>query len=240
MFAALALRHSGRTLGHALENVRVVAADRRHVAIVLMWISWALTPYAWQTLRKRYWSASRAAFGVERAARVAQLCNALLFLWNGHYVSLYARVWRVRMAVATRGARRNAAFGALNRELVWQGVTELLLVLAPLVDLRRLAALAKRYLGAAKPPPASAAAARPSKLERELWTSRALERAALDSTELQAAPSSSSSEPCMYCGETVLQRAVLHCCSDAHACYWCAASERRLGGACPRCSTPLV
>jgi hypothetical protein len=55
------------------------------------------------------------------------------------------------MAVATRGARRNAAFGALNRELVWQGVTELLLVLAPFVDLRRVAALAKRWLGAAVP-----------------------------------------------------------------------------------------
>lgn len=236
MFAALALRHSGRTLGHALENVRVLAADRRHVAIAMMWISWALTPYAWQTLRKRYWSASSTAFGVERAARVAQLCNALLFLWNGHYISLYARVWRVRMAVATRGARRNAAFGALNRELVWQGVTELLLVLAPLVDLRRVAALAKRWLGAAVP---AATPTRPSKLERELWTKRALERAALDSSELQAASSSSSSEPCMYCGEMVLQRAVLHCCNDAHACYWCAASEQRLGGVCPRCSTPL-
>jgi hypothetical protein len=223
-------------LGHALENVRVLAADRRHVAIAMMWISWALTPYAWQTLRKRYWSASSTAFGVERAARVAQLCNALLFLWNGHYISLYARVWRVRMAVATRGARRNAAFGALNRELVWQGVTELLLVLAPLVDLRRVAALAKRWLGAAVP---AATPTRPSKLERELWTKRALERAALDSSELQAASSSSSSEPCMYCGEMVLQRAVLHCCNDAHACYWCAASEQRLGGVCPRCSTPL-
>jgi hypothetical protein len=219
-----------------LENVRVVAVDRRHVAIVMMWISWALTPYAWQTLRKRYWAASSAAFGVERAARVAQLCNALLFLWNGHYVSLYARVWRVRMAVATRGARRNAVFGALNRELVWQGVTELLLVLAPLVDLRRLAALVKRWLGSAVAAPKPT---RPSKLERELWTMRAIERAAVDGSELQPATSSSSSEPCMYCDEMVLQRAVLHCCTDAHACYWCVASERRLGGMCPRCSTPL-
>lgn len=205
-----------------------------------MWISWALTPYAWQALRKRYLSSSRAAFGVERAARIAQLCNALLFLWNGHYVSLYARVWRVRMAAARQGVRRNAAFGALNRELVWQGVTELLLVLAPLVDLRRLAALAKRWLGGAVAPDAAAARPpRPSKEQREQWTARAVALAADDNSELQLAASSSSSELCMYCGETVLQRAVLQCCADAMACYWCAASERRLGGACARCQAPL-
>lgn len=60
-----------------------------------------------------------------------------------------------------------------------------------------------------------------------------------DAELLRLAASSSSSVPCMFCGETVLSRAALTCCSDAMACYWCASSERRLGGVCVRCHKPL-
>lgn len=194
--------------------------------VLMMWLSWALTPYVWHVARARWLDAGRASAAqkIERALGVASLLNALAFLWTGEYATLYARVWRVRLGAARRGAVRNVAAMGLwhgSRELVWQGATELLLTLAPLVDLRRLAALARRRLAPA-PAPAAAPAARPA----------ALDDAPAD---IRVGASSSASELCMFCNELVLQRAALTCCRDAMACYWCACAERRVGGVCVRC-----
>jgi len=218
------VRNGARTLGQRVENL-AAPSPQRHRSVVLMWLSWALTPYAWHVARTRWLDRARAAAAaalhIERAVAVAALLNALAFLWSGHYATLYARLWRVRLRAARRGALRNVAAMGLwhgSRELVWQAATELLLTLAPLVDLRRLAASVARRLAT------SSSASTPADSDHDDARRR-----------IGVGASSSASERCMFCNELVLQRAALTCCRDAMACYWCACAERRIGGLCLRC-----
>jgi hypothetical protein len=238
LISAFALRHDARTLGQRLENVTPVARHGK-AAVWLMWIAWTVTPYAWQRLvrgRRQRAEATTAASLIERALTVASLLNTLAFLWHGRYATLYARLFGVRLVAKQRGAIRNAASMGMwmhQRELVWQGATELLLTLAPVLDLRRIAVLLKRFF--------SGAGNRQSDDDDDDGDINNNKRSSLpiDDDQIDVSASSSSSEPCMFCGQVVLQRAALKCCRDAMACYWCACSERRLGGACVRCGTTI-
>jgi hypothetical protein len=229
LIAAFALRHDARTLGQRLENVTPIAR-RGKSAVWLMWLAWTVTPYVWQRVLKERARAHAATSSAlfERVLTVASLLNTLAFLWHGRYATLYARLFGVRLVAKRRGAVRNVASMGLwmnQRELVWQGATELLLTLAPVVDLRRIGALLRRYWAGGD--------------KRIVDTTTMTTTTTNADHDVDVSASSSSSEPCMFCGQVVLQRAVLRCCSDAMACYWCVCSERRLGGSCTHCGKPV-
>jgi hypothetical protein len=240
LISAFALRHDARTLGQRLENVAPLARHGK-AAVWLMWIAWTVTPYAWQRLvrdRRQRADTTTAAALIERALTVASLLNTLAFLWHGRYATLYARLFGVRLVAKQRGAIRNAASTGMwmhQRELVWQGATELLLTLAPVLDLRRIAVLLKRYFGGAGNRQSD-----DDDDDHDNNNNNDDDTTSLPiDDQIDVSASSSSSEPCMFCGQVVLQRAALKCCRDAMACYWCACSERRLGGACARCGTTI-
>ncbi|KAG2494254.1 hypothetical protein HYH03_007609 [Edaphochlamys debaryana] len=121
-------------------------------------------PYAWTRLcrtaeagewadagegswRRRAWGAMRRA---ETALQVAALANSWVFLVRGDYRSLLERLVGARLVWRQAAMTRIISFEYLNRQLVWQQLSEALLALLPLLDL----AAVQRALLRALPRPA--------------------------------------------------------------------------------------
>ena len=81
----------------------------------------------------------------QRLWGLAALVNFGLFLWNSRYRTITDRVLGMRLVYANRALHRHVSFEFLNRQLVWNALTEFLLFLLPLVRpqrvLRRIAQL---------------------------------------------------------------------------------------------------
>ncbi|KAG2422371.1 hypothetical protein HXX76_016096 [Chlamydomonas incerta] len=109
-------------------------------------------PYAWARLcraahagewaeaeegswRRRVWGAMRQAEG---AVAAAALANSWLFLVRGDYRTLLERLLGCRLVWRQAAMSRIISFEYLNRQLVWQELSEALLLLLPMVDLARL------------------------------------------------------------------------------------------------------
>jgi peroxin-2 len=94
----------------------------------------------------------RAAPRLETAVRVATLLNLLAFLRRGVYRTLLERALSARLVPERPCAPRSVSFEYLNRQLVWQELSEFVLFVLPLLDARRLRAGVRRWL----PRPAAA------------------------------------------------------------------------------------
>jgi len=81
----------------------------------------------------------------QRLWGLAALVNFGLFLWNSRYRTITDRVLGMRLVYANRALHRHVSFEFLNRQLVWNALTEFLLFLLPLLRpqrvLRRIAQL---------------------------------------------------------------------------------------------------
>ncbi len=80
----------------------------------------------------------------EAAWRCASVLNFLAFLWQGSYPHLAERLLGLRMRAISANVSRSVAFDFMNRQLVWQGLTEFLLFFAPLVSFARVQKLFRR------------------------------------------------------------------------------------------------
>ncbi|PKI85073.1 Pex2p [Malassezia vespertilionis] len=74
----------------------------------------------------------------QRAWNILSFVNFALFLWNGRYRTIAARMLGMRLVYANRTLNRNVSFEFLNRQLVWNAFTEFLLFLLPLIRPRWL------------------------------------------------------------------------------------------------------
>jgi peroxin-2 len=90
----------------------------------------------------------QAAPSLETAWRMAALLNLLAFLRRGVYRSLLERLVGARLVTERPCAPRSVSFEYLNRQLVWQELSEFVLFVLPLLDARqaRLRAAARRWL----------------------------------------------------------------------------------------------
>lgn len=149
---------SGVTVGQELQNVRYSALSRSQ--------KWALfgmlvaCPYVWarldeMSLRERWaeqeessWKAwlYRWRSRIDRAMRVARSLNVIFFLWTGRYPRLPDRLARAGLEHISQRRGRAVAFDFMNRQLVWQGVTDFLLFFAPLIDFRRIEKLFRKAM----------------------------------------------------------------------------------------------
>ncbi|CAG9465536.1 unnamed protein product [Pedinophyceae sp. YPF-701] len=77
----------------------------------------------WRTLR---W--------LERAVRVLSAVNFIAFLYEGRYPTLETRLLRARLMPTRIGAPRAITFQFLNRQLVWEELSALVLAILPLID----------------------------------------------------------------------------------------------------------
>lgn len=109
--------------------------------------------YARLLPRLRTLSLNQVAHTTERLTEMAQrllvalsFLNLSAFLINGKYRSLADRVLGIRLVYANRSAVRNVSFEFLNRQLVWQALTEFLVFLLPLLRAKRVARRVRRIV----------------------------------------------------------------------------------------------
>ncbi|CEM02522.1 unnamed protein product [Vitrella brassicaformis CCMP3155] len=81
---------------------------------------------------------------VERAYEAATLVNLVVFLKAGVYRSVADRLLRLRMHHVDPTLPRQISFELMDRQLYWHSFTDLLLVVTPLVNLRRVRLMLRR------------------------------------------------------------------------------------------------
>uniref|UniRef100_A0A7C8Z545 RING-type E3 ubiquitin transferase (cysteine targeting) n=1 Tax=Opuntia streptacantha TaxID=393608 RepID=A0A7C8Z545_OPUST len=81
--------------------------------------------------------AQRAWFFLQRIEgfyRAAAFGNLLIFLLTGKYRSLIERALRARLVYGSPNMNRSVSFEYMNRQLVWNEFSEMLLLLLPLLN----------------------------------------------------------------------------------------------------------
>ncbi|GIL76324.1 hypothetical protein Vretimale_5869 [Volvox reticuliferus] len=193
---------------------------------IVLGLGTAVLPYAWsrlcRTAHEGDWGEAeagtwrRAAWrGIrwcEAAVTLAAAVNSWAFLVRGDYRSLLERLVGARLVWRQAAMTRIISFEYLNRQLVWQELSEALLLLMPLVDITRLRRAAMRTL----PRP-----------EREV--------AAAPAAAASAAAAAAAAGPCPLCGSDEPLTAVIALPCRHTYCYYCLRSHTQAdsGFLCP-------
>ncbi|XP_010539489.1 PREDICTED: peroxisome biogenesis protein 2 [Tarenaya hassleriana] len=82
-------------------------------------------------LARRVWTMIQRIEGVYKAA---SFINLLLFLYTGRYRNLIERILRARLVYRSPHMNRSVSFEYMNRQLVWNEFSEMLLLLLPLLN----------------------------------------------------------------------------------------------------------
>ncbi|KAI5651267.1 hypothetical protein M9H77_37272 [Catharanthus roseus] len=84
-----------------------------------------------RSLARRIWFLIQRIEGFYKAASFG---NLLLFLYSGRYRSLIERFLRARLVYGSPNMNRAVSFEYMNRQLVWNEFSEMLLLLLPLLN----------------------------------------------------------------------------------------------------------
>lgn len=162
------------TYGNQLQNLRYAdsssvvhgsdAAPLSRKQKILWGICSILLPWIWErinlTATSHSWSdrpsydalhvAWRLLGKIDMMIAVLSFLNFLVFLRDGKYSTLVTRILGIRLVYNNIGVERQVSFEYMNRQLVWQGLTEFLLYLLPLIDIERTRQWFKRifFIGA--------------------------------------------------------------------------------------------
>ncbi|POW06170.1 hypothetical protein PSHT_10467 [Puccinia striiformis] len=96
---------------------------------------WADSPSQSRNIRRTCWKINER---LDLTIQILQLLNFLRFLKTGKYRTLVERVLKVRLVPIRNDLSRNVGFEFLNRQIVWQALTDFILFLLPLIDFRAL------------------------------------------------------------------------------------------------------
>lgn len=69
---------------------------------------------------------------------VSSLANFVLFLYSGKYSTLIMRILKIRFIPVSKSIRREVNFEFQNRQLVWNALTEFLLFILPIINIRKV------------------------------------------------------------------------------------------------------
>ncbi|XP_055826366.1 peroxisome biogenesis protein 2-like [Solanum dulcamara] len=84
-----------------------------------------------RSLARRAWLLIQRMEGIYKAASFS---NLLLFLYTGRYRNLIERALRARLVYSSPNMNRAVSFEYMNRQLVWNEFSELLLLVLPLLN----------------------------------------------------------------------------------------------------------
>ncbi|KAA0050799.1 peroxisome biogenesis protein 2 [Cucumis melo var. makuwa] len=84
-----------------------------------------------RSLARRAWLLIQRIEGIYKAAAFG---NLLIFLYTGRYRNLVERVLRARLVYGSPHMNRAVSFEYMNRQLVWNEFSEMLLLLLPLLN----------------------------------------------------------------------------------------------------------
>jgi len=186
--------------------------------------------YAWQRLdrvasqqrwadaepgspQKLLWRAMRVA---EKSSSVLSTLNFLIFIWRGVFRTLEDRLMNARLDYIKPNAIRTVTFEFLNRQLVWEGFTDFVLFMAPLLR-------SSRWLGILRAKAASALGI--------LSGGRDF--------PLEAMPSAEDGLSCKICQKSTLMMPHFALPCNHRFCYTCITSkiETEASYRCPICAT---
>jgi peroxin-2 len=85
----------------------------------------------------------RRIHSIEKLYQLLSTINFLVFLWNGSYVSLLHRILGIQQNYLKRQMARHVGFEYMNRQLIWNGFTEFMLFIMPMIPVTRIARTAK-------------------------------------------------------------------------------------------------
>ncbi|KAJ7951740.1 peroxisome biogenesis protein 2-like [Quillaja saponaria] len=84
-----------------------------------------------RSLARRAWMLIQRIEGFYKAASFG---NMLIFLWTGRYRNLIERALQARLVYGSPNMNRAVSFEYMNRQLVWNEFSEMLLLLLPLLN----------------------------------------------------------------------------------------------------------
>lgn len=93
-------------------------------------------------LARRAWTFIQRIEGIYKAASFA---NLLVFLYTGRYRTLIERVIRARLVYGSPHMNRAVSFEYMNRQLVWNEFSEMLLLLLPLLNSSSMKSLLRPF-----------------------------------------------------------------------------------------------
>ncbi|KAI0491842.1 hypothetical protein KFK09_026103 [Dendrobium nobile] len=119
------------TPGNALMNLRY-RDERRATSVGQEGLcTLAFFCSAERPLARRIWVLIQRIEGIYKAAA---LSNLLLFLYSGRYRTLIERILKARLVYGSPNMNRAVSFEYMNRQLVWNEFSEMLLLLLPLLN----------------------------------------------------------------------------------------------------------
>jgi len=138
---------SGQKVAFGLLYVggRYVRARMQRAAVAQHWMDAGAG--TWQ---HRSW---RAMTMLDNAHEVARLGNLLMFLSTGKYRTLLERALSARLFYTQVSMQRAVSFDFLNRQLVWQELSELILNVLPIINPDKIRSIMLRWMS----PPAGPA-----------------------------------------------------------------------------------
>lgn len=85
----------------------------------------------------------RRIHSLEKLYQVLSVLNFLAFLWNGAYVGVVHRMLGMKQEYLRPQTARFVGFEYMNRQMIWNGFTEFMLFIMPMVPTKRIARTAK-------------------------------------------------------------------------------------------------
>ncbi|KAI0235457.1 peroxisome assembly protein (Peroxin-2) [Massospora cicadina] len=103
------------------------------------WYRWGVEG-GWGNLSSQDWRSKiyNWTMRLEKYAKLFMLLNHIVFLCNGRYRGITERLLGLRLVNGRSNGPRQLNYEFLNRQLVWDGLAEFLLFVAPLVNLERM------------------------------------------------------------------------------------------------------
>lgn len=180
-----------------------------------------VVPFAFGRLRERLVEAQDFANeqrldSLDKLVHCARVLNFLLFLVDGRYRSVADRVLKMRLVPIKNECVRSVSFELMNQQLLFDGFTQFVLVVLPLVDWNQLLGWGTRA---------------------KLLVARYLLPASLLGPQADAA----SDETCAYCQQRVVMPHRSLPCRHVY-CYFCIKSISNGSAACScaSCERPIA
>lgn len=127
------------TPGNALQSLKYTSSSGGPLSLVQRYIHLlcnAVLPFLYTCMqRARHPLAASLATPLAALHAVCVLANRAYFLRTGRYNSLAHRIANTRVNYAGRPTSPQATFQLVDRQLVWQGLAELALCIAPIIRL---------------------------------------------------------------------------------------------------------
>ncbi|KAG2386943.1 hypothetical protein C9374_001978 [Naegleria lovaniensis] len=132
---------NNQTFGDRIQNLKYSNTEMKDPNIFskyLYGIASIGIPYLYERVCKSQYLNIEYLKRFEYYYKTLEFINFIIFLYQGKYKSLIDRIFHWRKVYATRFMIRQLSFDYMNTELIWNGLAETILFIAPLINFKKL------------------------------------------------------------------------------------------------------